>query len=90
MVPPVQRIANVSLLFYRNRLPPSIKFRIPWTGGNPKLSNRRLIFSREFRIPWTGGNPKQLDALTAFERKFRIPWTGGNPKHDAIGTGYPP
>ena len=83
MMPPVQRMQTSRSFFYRNPLPPSSQFRIPWTGGNPKLYDapRHVSPFVQFRIPWTGGNPKLPCKNSCFAHQFRIPWTGGNPKH---------
>jgi hypothetical protein len=65
MVPPVQRIAIVSLLFYRNQLLPSIQFRIPWTGGNPKPAAKsccNLISNSGLDVPIVVDFPQQLSA----------------------------
>ena len=80
MMPPVQRMLSSRPFFYRNRLPPSTQFRIPWTGGNPKQQINNPGVAAQFRIPWTGGNPKLQDVVARAADKFRIPWTGGNPK----------
>ena len=80
MVPPVQRMQNNSPFFYSDHFTPSIQFRIPWTGGNPKRFAVNHAGSGEFRIPWTGGNPKRQVNAGGRIDQFRIPWTGGNPK----------
>ena len=80
MVPPVQKMTDISQLIYLYPIQLSIYSSIPWTEGNPKRIFNRITSREHSSIPWTEGNPKPIKGMGKFERDSSIPWTEGNPK----------
>jgi hypothetical protein len=85
---PRPRDAKVSPIFYPNRLPASIRFRVPWTWAIPNELGSAI--ASQFRMPSTGGQSQtrflsKIGAHAPCSRtrhKLEPSVCGRNPKSD--------